>query len=277
MITPPRFQQRPWPKLRDALVTFLEAHRPHTFWGLSEVDVTDVLAAIERLRREHRVAVSFHAYVLYCLAQAARAHPGVLSYRKGRRILTFDDIDIGTTVERRLADGVRIPVGYVLRAAERKSLAEINRELREVARRDLAQDETVRMRRRLLAMPGFVRRLLRWKIVRDPLWLRRFYGTIGCTNLAIPGTARTGFALPPNVYTLSVAVGWTSERPAVRQDGTIAPRQILCLACGIDHAVVDGIPVSLWAKTFLDSLQSAAGLDESLAAETRRLLRRAKE
>src|SRR5581483_1495664 len=110
-------------------------------------DVTEALAAIERLRKEERLAVSFHAFVLYCLAQATRDHPAALSYRKGRHILTFADVDIGTTIERRLPDGSRIPVAHVLRKAEQKSLAEINRELREAARRDPAEDETIRQRR----------------------------------------------------------------------------------------------------------------------------------
>jgi hypothetical protein len=48
VIKPASFQLQPWPKLRDALVTFLEAHRPHTYYGFTEADVTEAL----RSRRE---------------------------------------------------------------------------------------------------------------------------------------------------------------------------------------------------------------------------------
>jgi pyruvate/2-oxoglutarate dehydrogenase complex dihydrolipoamide acyltransferase (E2) component len=271
VLKPPSYQLQPWPKLRDALVTFLEAHRPHTYYGFTEADVTEALQAIERLRRESRAAVSFHAYVLHCLAQASLAHPAVLSYRRGRRILTFEDVDIGTTIERRLPDGSRIPVAYILRAAEGKSLARINWELREAARRDPAEDETIRLRRRILGLPGFVRRLVRRRMSRDPLLLRRFFGTIGCTNLQIVGSERAGFALPPNVHTATVAVGWITDRLVPGADGTPQKRRMLCLACGIDHAVADGIPISRWAQSFHERLESAAGLDDSFVAETRAL------
>ena len=271
MIKPASFQLQPWPKLRDALVTFLEAHRPHTYYGFTEADVTEALAAIERLRRQSRLALSFHSYVLSCLAQAARAHPAVLSYRKGRHILTFADVDIGTTIERRMPDGSRVPVAYVLRAAETKSLARIHWELRQAARRDPAADETIRQRRRFLLLPGFFRRLVRRRLTRDPLLLRRFFGTIGCTNLQIAGSARSGFALPPNVHTVTVAVGWITDRLVPGPEGAPQLRRMLCLACGIDHAVADGIPISRWAQSFHERLESASGLDESLVEEMRAL------
>jgi pyruvate/2-oxoglutarate dehydrogenase complex dihydrolipoamide acyltransferase (E2) component len=277
VIKPASYRMRPWPKLRDALVTFLEAHRPHTIYAFTEADVTDALLAIERLRRDSRIAVSFHAYVLHCLAQAAHAHPEVLAYRMGRRIVTFDDVDIGTAIDRRQPDGTRFPVAYVLRGAQVKSLACINWELREVARRDLADDETVRLRRRVMALPALVRRLMRWQITRNPFWMRRFFGTIGCTNVRVTGSERPGFVLPPNVFTVTVGVGWITERPVAGADGALKQRRMLCLACGFDHAVVDGIPVARWAQSFIERLEGAAGLDESLVAETRALRGRARE
>jgi pyruvate/2-oxoglutarate dehydrogenase complex dihydrolipoamide acyltransferase (E2) component len=268
VIKPARFSVKPWPKLRDALLTFLESHRPHTYYGMTEADITPALRAIEGLRRDFRAAISLHAYVLYCLAQSARAHPQVLSYRKGRSILTFDDVDLATVVDRRLPSGARIPVTHILRNAESKSLAEINWELRRAGRMDPAQDETIKLRRRLLTLPAFLRALLRRKIFRDPLWLRRFYGTIGCTNLRVPGTERMGFAVPPNVFTLTVAVGWIYDRQVAGVEGV---RSMLCITNSIDHAVIDGMAAALWAKDFSDRLESAAGLDETLVEEMRRL------
>lgn len=253
------------------LVTFLECHRPHTAYGFTEVDVTDALLAIERLRRTSRVIVSLHAYILHCLAQAAREHPEIVSYRKGRRIVTFEDVDIGTVVDKTLPGGVRIPVGYVLRQADSKSLARINWELRAVMRADPAQNETVRARRRLMALPSFVRRLVRWRITRDPLLLRRLFGTIGCTNVRVTGSERAGFALTPNPFTATVVVGWIVNRPVVSPDGETRVRRMLCMSCGVDHAVIDGIPIARWAQSFIARLESAAGLDDALVAEARSL------
>ena len=268
MIRPARFHVKPWPKLRDALVTFLEGHRPHTYYGTMEVDITDALHGIKRLRREYRATISLHAYALYCLARSARAHPQILSYRKGRRILIFEDVDLGTVVDRRLPGGARIPVAHILRNAEKMSLAEINWELRRAQRMDPVQDDAIKLRRRIMALPGFVRRLASRKVFRDPLWLRRLYGTIGCTNLRIPGTAQAAFAQPPNIFTATVAIGWIVDRHVPGKDGV---RHMLCVTTGVDHAMIDGIGAALWARDFLQRLESAAGLDESLVEEMRLL------
>lgn len=269
MIRPARFHVKPWPKLRDALITFLEGHRPHTVYGMTEIDITAALHSMERLKRDHLVTISLHAYALHCLAQSARAHPQILSYRKGKHILTFEDVDLGTVVDRRLPGGARIPVAHILRNAERMSLAEINWELRRAQRIDPVQDDTIKLRRRVMALPGFVRGLVSRRIFGDPLWLRRFYGTIGCTNVRVPGTTQAGFALPPNVFTATIAVGWIVDRYVPGKEGV---RRMLCVTAGIDHAVVDGMGIALWARDFSRRLESAAGLDdESLVEEMRRL------
>jgi pyruvate/2-oxoglutarate dehydrogenase complex dihydrolipoamide acyltransferase (E2) component len=271
LIPPARYGVRPWPLLRDVLVTGLSAHRPHTYYGFTQVDVTDALAALERRRREVRIAVSFHAFVLYCLAHATAAHPEIVSYRYRRRIVTFDDVDIATTIDKRLADGTRIPIGYVLRAAQAKSLARINWELREATRGDLSTDATIRLRRRLMMTPAPLRRLVAWRLTRDPFFLRRLFGTIGCTNLQVPGSARPSFGLPPNIFTATVAVGAIAEQIALDAAGTPMVRRMLCLSTGIDHAVVDGIPVARWGRTVADLLEAGAGLDDAFTAETRSL------
>lgn len=268
MIQPARFHVKPWPKLRNALVTFLEGHRPHTFYGMTEIDITDALRKMKRLRHEYRATISLHAYALYCLAQSARAHPQMLSYRKGRKILTFEDVDLGTVVDRRLPNGARIPVAHILRNAEKMSLAEINWELRRAQRMDPVQDGSIKLRRRIMALPGFARSLASRKVFRDPLWLRRLYGTIGCTNLRIPGTTQAGFALPPNIFTATIAIGWIVDRHVPGKDGV---RHMLCVTAGIDHAVVDGMVVAQWARDFSQRLESAAGIDEALVEEMRLL------
>ena len=256
------FQEQPWPIVRNALISVLNQHRPHTVYGFGEADVTEALDRISRYRRELRIAVSFHAFVAYCMVQAARQHPVMHTYRRGRSLIRFDDIDVGTAIDRRLPGGVRLAVGYTIRAAQRKSLAEINMELRRATNIDLGSDPTVKLRRKVAALPGFIRNLISRRIMQDPMLLKRFHGTIGLTNLQSPGLPNSFHALPPNIFTYTMAIGSIVDRNG---------RKILCVSGGADHAIVDGLPLSRFAATLNTLLESAAGLDDSFIAETRRL------
>jgi len=58
----PVVQEAAWPEIRNALIAFLWQVRRHVMQGSAEVDVTDSLAAIRRIEKELRIAVSFHAF-----------------------------------------------------------------------------------------------------------------------------------------------------------------------------------------------------------------------
>lgn len=268
----PRFTTAPWPPLRNALLSLLRQHRPHTYWGFGEVDVTDALAAIRRHERALRIAVSFHAYVMHCVARAAAEQPNVLTFRHGRRLVTFEDADVGTVVDQRLPDGVRLPVGYIVRAAQAKSPAAINWELRRAIRVDGLDSAALRLRRRVARLPGWMRRFVSWRITRNPFVLRRFHGTIGVTNLHNPALRTVFHALPPNIYTVTLAVGAIYDRVTLDAQGQPRTRKILCLSAGADHAVVDGMALTAFAARLAQLLESSAGLDEAFAEETRRLM-----
>src|SRR5947207_2441245 len=170
---PNDFRETPWPPLRNAILSVLRQHRPHTVYGFGEVDITDTLVTLRSYQETIRIAVSFHAFILYCLSRAAHEHPTVHTYRFGKKLITFGEIDIGTLIEKRVPGHGRLPVQYVLRGANRKSLAEINWELRQASRSDPASDPNVRLRRTVAHLPGFVRRLVSWRIGRNPFWLKK--------------------------------------------------------------------------------------------------------
>lgn len=258
--------------MRNALLAVLRQHRPHTYYGFGEADVTDALAAIRRQERTLRIAVSFHAFVMHCVARAALDHPDVLTYRHGRRLVTFADADVGTVVDRRLPDGVRIPVGYIVRAAQGKSLAAINWELRRAIRSELLDSRALRFRRRVARMPGWVRRLVSWRVSRDPFLLRRVHGTIGLTSLHNPALNTSFHALPPNIYTVTLAIGAMFDRVRLDAEGRPEKRKIVCVSAGADHAVIDGMALSAYAARLAQLLESAAGLDDAFTVETRRLM-----
>jgi 2-oxoacid dehydrogenases acyltransferase (catalytic domain) len=269
----PRYLETEWPVIRNALTTFLDMQRPHTVHGFGEVDVTEPLAAIRRLERELRVAISFHAFALYCMVQAAMQNPTVVTYRRGRKLITFEDIDVLTPVDKRLPSGVRIPVAHIVRGAQNKSLAEINWELRRAVKApDLPNDRVVRMRRRAARLPAFARRWISRRMQRDPFLFKRLNGTIGLTNVQSHGFTNTMYALPPAIHTFGFAIGNTAERLKLDESGKVTSRKVMCIGSAADHDILDGMGLARFAYLFTQLVESGAGLDDSFVAETRRFM-----
>ena len=80
----PAYTEKPWPVIRNALVSLLDQSRPHAIYGLGEADVTEALATIRRIEKELRAAVSFHAFILHCMTRAIGEHPVAQTFDAGR-------------------------------------------------------------------------------------------------------------------------------------------------------------------------------------------------
>lgn len=266
----PGYSEKPWPVLRNALLAGLEQARPHTCWGFGEVDVTETLARIKECQRELRMAVSFHAVVLHALSRAAIAHPGVLTYKHGGKLVTYSEADVFTMIDRRI-NGHRIAAGYCVRAAHTKSLAQIGAELRRAINQPLPNDPAIPLRRRIARLPVWVRRLLNRLVVRNPHIVRRLYGTVGLTNLQSHGFNSPFWGLPPLMTTLALAVGTIVDRVALDAAGKAVNRKHLCLVGAADHAVIDGMAMSRFAYELVKILEAGAALDDAFIDETRRL------
>lgn len=241
-------------------------------YGLSEADITLAWERIIELRRSLRIAVSPHAYVLYCVARVLNEFPELNSYRRGRRLITFDDVDIGTTVERRLpGTGHRYAAGFVMRSVQAMSLADINWRLRTVTRMDPAEDETAALRRKFARLPGWVRWLLGRQVKADPFRHKRIYGTVGVTSLNIADAERPYHPIPPNPYTMTVATGGLLNRAVPMAGGTVEMRKFLTFTMAVDHALVDGLLAVRAGRALVQMLESAQGLDDDFITQTRRL------
>lgn len=272
----PVVRESSWPEIRNALLTFFWQSRPNVINGTTEVDVTDSLAALRRTEKELRIAVSFHAFVVYCVVQAAMQHPVMHTYRFGKKLLTFEDIDILSPIDKRLPSGVRIPVGHIIRAAQNKSLAQINWEIRRAVRApDLAEDAAVRARRKLAHAPALVRRMVAWRCKSNPYWLKRMSGTMLVTNVQTHATGNPVFAIAGTVHTTSVAIGNITPRLQLNSEGKIVSRKMLCLAGAADHDIVDGMGIARFTHLLTRLLETGAGLDEAFVQETRKLMQEA--
>jgi pyruvate/2-oxoglutarate dehydrogenase complex dihydrolipoamide acyltransferase (E2) component len=268
----PVYTAKPWPVLRNALVSYMNTHRHNGVQGFLEMDVTDALLKIAAAQKTLRIAVSFHGYMLHCMVQALARHPTMVSYRHKDRLISFEDIDVLTPVEKKITHGGRIPVGYVVRAAQSKSLARINLELRQaVAADDITTEEAVKMRRRFARWPRLLRDFVSRHAQRNPFFFKRLHGTVILTNVRPPGFNNAGTVLGPTVHTLSIALGTITDRLKLDAQGAVVNRKILVVGAAGDHDIVDGMIAARFIADMTRLVESAASIDDAFLAECRQL------
>ena len=268
----PHDQIVPFPQLQGQAIDWMElSHRKHTMYGLIDVDVTNARRAIKRHRAHTGTPVSLTAFIIYCLARAVAADPAMQAYRLGRRrMVLFGDVDVAIMVERDVG-GVRMPLPYIVRCAQAKSIDQIGLELRAVQQQkpeDVALGSVPRRLRWIfehglsvwLAMPTFVRRLVWTWMLADPYRRKRLTGTVGLTSVGMFGHG-VGWGVTPMGHTLAVIVGGVSSRPAV-VGSEIEPREYLCLTLTLDHDVIDGAPAARFITRFKELIESGAGVSE---------------
>jgi pyruvate/2-oxoglutarate dehydrogenase complex dihydrolipoamide acyltransferase (E2) component len=271
---PAAFTETEWPVMRNLVETVLHQHRPHTVYGVAEADVTESLAALAALQRKARIAIPFNAFAIHCLARGATEFPETLTYRRGKRLVTFRDANVGTLIEKQFPGGIRLPASHTVRAAQTKSLAEITFELRHAIRTDQSHIEAVKLRRRLAKMPALVRRYTAWRMGRDPFMLNRYHGNIGMTTLQSPGFRTALVALPPNISTTTVALGTIAPRLKLDKSGQVTERKVLSIGAGFDHLIIDGMSISRFSHRVVQLLESTDAITDSFIDEMRVLTAR---
>ncbi len=185
----------------------------------AEADVTALAEALAGSRAGSGRRATYTAAAVRACALALRDHPRVGASWTDEGIRLPESIDIGVAVA--LEDGLIVPV---VRAADGKSLEQVDAEIADLAERAraarLAGEET----------QG---------------------AAFSVTNLgAYRIDAFTPLLNPPQAAILGL--GRARPRPAV-VDGTIAVRTLVVLSLTFDHRVVDGAP----AAAFLDQVVAA--------------------
>ena len=251
---PARFEWRAFQRSRglERAVSQLSRGR-NLVRGLVEVDVTDA----RRKLREHRARtgepVSLTALLVACLARAAQRHPEVHALLDWRgRLAVPRQVDVALIVEAESPEG-RVPLAFVLRNAECKSVAEIDAEIRAAKKRGGDNGRAVRLGGRF---PIWLQRLGLRVIQRSPALTSRYTGTIGVTAVGMFGR-RGGWGLALPTLPLGVTVGGLARKPGVVGD-KVLPREFLAITLDFDHDAVDGAPAARFTE-LLCSLLEAGG------------------
>jgi len=232
-----------------------------------ELDVTKAREAIHKIRRETGKGISFLAWLMTCIGKACSEYPQVHAWRHGaRNTVTFDDVDIGTYVERKVG-GVFIPVPLVIRKSNGKTPEEIFREIHAAQTQGMdagghflgenkKANDLARVSR---YFPRFVRLLIWRKLMRDAFMAKRILGTVGVTALGMVARG-TAWPIPSGLRTLSFAVGPLARKPGIVGDRVVS-REYLCLTAVFDHDIVDGAPAARFLARLSKLVQDAYGLD----------------
>jgi len=249
----------PFPRERQLIVEGgrIAAQR-HTVHGLIEVDVTEPRRVIRDHKARTGETLSFTAFVITCLGKAVDENKMVHAYRDWRnRLILFDEVDVNTIVEIEM-EGRKVTLPHFIRAANKRTMREINDEIRMVqARPEQTREFGVFW---FVRLPQFVRDIFYRVVYQNPHWLKKSFCTVGVTAIGMFGRGG-GWAIPFGVHTLDVALGGISEKPGV-VDGRIEIREYLCMTLSIDHDVVDGAPAARFVSRLTELIEGGDGFGE---------------
>ena len=273
------FTVSPWPILRNSIIHSCDNARPHTVYGSTHIDFTRTYERITEVRRATRVAVSIHAYVLGCVAKAASEFPMLCSHRKGKNLIRFDTVDVGTIIDQHASDEMRtrLPVLYIVRDADQKSIAQVNWEIRAAARRDLGQDPMMKFRRGLSQKPQWMQKLIFRRLMNDPWKHRQVYGTFGFTSIQSPGYLNSAHAFVTNLYNGTIAIGNLHQSFLPDEKGQPVLRRVLDMSGAFDHDYADGMLIMGFSKVLSELISSGYGLGDDFITETNDLASNSKE
>jgi pyruvate/2-oxoglutarate dehydrogenase complex dihydrolipoamide acyltransferase (E2) component len=185
---------------------------PH-FSYVEEVDVTELVRLRDRMAKhveKHGVKLSYLPFLVKGVIAGLRAHPwmnATMDDAAGELVVHRDyNIGIATAAP----EGLLVPV---VRNADRKSVAQLAKEIQELAERARAGKAT------LADLSG---------------------GTFTITSLgALGGVLATPILNYPEVSILGVHR--IVKRPVYNGEGAVVPAQLMNLSVSLDHRVLDGI------------------------------------
>lgn len=260
------FEVVSYSKVRRVLaLMYPSVQRKPMIHGLLEVDVTKARTYLQNHKAETGEHLSFTAFIATCLARAVDENKSLQACRKGwKHLVLFDEVDIATAIERKVADQKQ-PIIYIVRAANKKTFHEIHCEIRAAQVEQVAkawEGFSTTYALRFLPIPLF--RIGWWVFC----WLRRMYpgvqkkfgGTIGITAVGMFGRGG-GWGIPVNDHTFDLTLGGIAEKPGI-VNGQIALREYLCMTLSFDHSIVDGAPAACFSVRLRELIESGYGLCE---------------
>jgi pyruvate/2-oxoglutarate dehydrogenase complex dihydrolipoamide acyltransferase (E2) component len=229
--------------------------------GLFEADVTEAREKLRVYKEKEGESISFTGWIASCVGKSVGEHKQVHALKIGKHFVIFDDVNINILIETTI-EGRSYPVNYIVKSANKKTVMEINHEIRNIQRmreEDYTEAKENRSIKLLLSAPKILRNLLFWRKVRkDPIFIAERMGTVALTSIG-QFAKSGGWAIPLGMHALNIAVGGISEKPGYVDDN-IEKREYLSLTVTFDHDVVDGAPATRFVSRLVQLLEEGHGL-----------------
>ncbi len=194
---------------------------PH-FYETIDIDMKSAIAARSAMNAANDIRISFNDIIVKACAIALTRHQGVNSSWQEDTILQHGDVNVAIAVA--IDDGLMTPV---IRHADKKGLAQISAETRELA--ELARTRKLQPDQ----MEG---------------------STFSISNLGMYGIEEfTAIINPPNACIL--AVGAIRDVPVV-ENGAVVPGKRMKVTLSSDHRVVDGALSAEFLNTVKNLLEN---------------------
>lgn len=218
------YDEQPVSQMRKTIARRLSESKfsaPHFYLTL-DIDMDQSIEARQKINAISEQKISFNDFVIKAAAVALKQHPVINSSWAGDSIRRNHDINIGMAVA--VDEGLLVPV---IRHADQKGLATINREAKEFAGK--ARD----------------------KKLQPSEWEGN---TFTISNLGMFGIEEfTAIINAPDACIL--AVGGIKQVPVVK-DGQVVPGNVMKVTLSCDHRVVDGASGAAFLQTFKGILES---------------------
>ncbi|MFX0037963.1 MAG: 2-oxo acid dehydrogenase subunit E2 [Promethearchaeota archaeon] len=259
------YQISNFPKARITTLDFLSlGDKSHYVKGLIEFDVTAGRNKIREHEKNTGYKISFTAWLLKCIGQAASEFKEVHSMMMGKnKIITFDDVDISITVEKDV-NGEKSVMPLVIRKTNKKTVKQITDEIRNAQSEKvngatvLADDDIKKNMKYYLSLPKFIRRYLIKRRLKNPIKVKQLMGTIMVTSIGMFGNLY-GWPIPTANHPLAFGVGSITRKPGIFGE-KIEIREFLTITVLFNHDVVDGAPATRFISRLGELIEIEFGL-----------------
>lgn len=260
------FSLEEFPSSRIATIDIGNASQmKHYIKALIEIDVTKARNII-REKKKSNENISFNSWLIKCISLVVDEFGDIHAIRKSKRKkIIFEDIDISIMVEREIK-GKKVPLPYVIRKTNNKSISEIDIEIKSAMKQSIKDEgnnvlggrKNKHLMKLYYSMPGFIRKGIWKRIINNPFMTKQNMGTVMITSVGMMGSIN-GWVIPFGIHPLSIAVSSIIRKPGVVED-SIEIREYLPLTISVDHDVIDGAPAIRALSKLNDLLANGHGL-----------------
>ncbi len=238
----------------------------HFVMGLVEIDITDGWKRIREIKEKENYSVSLTSWIAKCIAQAVSEDKRFNSYRKGRnKLVVFEDVDMSVMIEITKKDGKKVPYNHCVRNIDKKSIREINDEIKAIQFKkieeteQLSRDKSAKYTGLYMLIPTFIRRMVMRRMLRNPFYVHKIMGTVGISTLGEVFKDNTGWAVGLRDKTVNVALGGITKRVVETETG-FESRSIYSMTFSFDHSIVDGAPCAAFVSRIGKLIRGAYAL-----------------